>query len=617
MGILERPRQLWIPVGYTKTDFGRGNNSFLGIARLKPGVTVEQARAEMEAVGARVAAVYPKEDPEMSATVTPIGTFQMTRIRTTMLTLLAAVAFVLLIACVNVANLLLARGAARQKEFAVRRALGAAGPRIARQLMTESLLLALAGGVLGLALAAFGTRVLFRVFGLDGLNLPFRVIETLEMDSRVFAFAFTISCLTGILFGIAPAFSAWRDDVNDALKEGARGTSGAGNRVRHALVAIEVALALIVLCGAGLMIKSMSRLLGVDPGFNPKNVLALMMTLPQEEIYVGPPGFPRFCQDLENHVGAVPGVLEVSAAAHLPMRGAAGRSFLVEGKSPAEPGHWPGGNYTVTCPGYFHTVGIPVVRGREFNQQDTLHSPGVVVITEKMARDFWPGEDPLGRAILFEGKTRLTIVGIVRDVHIAGLDSPVRRELFRPYTQAGWPVMQIVVRTISNPYLFTEPIKRALADFAPDRPVSAIDTMEGLVQSSTGSRRLPMLLLSGFSVIAVVLAAVGIVGVVGHSVTQRTQEIGIRMALGAGNLDVLRGMLSGSMTWVLVGLIAGVAGSAGLTRVLSGMLYEVRPLDPPVLAYVSLILALVALLATYIPSRRAARIDPIAALRCE
>jgi putative ABC transport system permease protein len=614
------PRRLWVPVGYTKTDFGRQNNSFLAIARLKPGVTIEQAGAEMQAVAAQIAAAYPKEDENMGAAVLDMESFGMQRIRTTMVTLLAAVAFVLLIACVNVANLLLARGAARQKEFAVRRALGASGSRIARQLLTESLLLGLGGGAAGLALAFWATRVLFHVFRLGGLQLPLRVFESISMDTRVFFFALGISCLTGVLFGVAPALAAWRGDVNESLKEGGRGAQASGShRLRHALVAAEVALALMVLCGAGLMIKSMARLLGVEPGLDPKNVLVMSMTTPQEEIYVGPPGLPRFCQDLEDHAGSVPGVIGVGAASNLPMRGGAGRSFQVEGRPPAERGQVPGASYTVACPGYFRAMGIPIVKGREFTPRDTLTSPGVIVINERMAREFWPNEDPIGRAIRFEGADgpRLTIVGVSGDVRIEGLDAPVYRQFFRPYTQAGWPTMQIVVRTIATPMRFLDPVKRALADFAPDRPVSSVETMEDILDRSLGPRRLPMLLLSGFAVIALTMAAVGIVGVVAHSVTQRTQEIGIRMALGAATADVLRLIVRGSMVWVFAGLAAGVAGSAALTRLLGGMLYEVRPLDPVVLASVAAVLAIVALLASYLPARRAARIDPISALRCD
>ena len=613
------PRRLWVPVGYTKTDFGRGDNSFISIARLKPGVSVAQAKAEMEAVGANVAAEYPKEDADMSATVIPLAEFGLEGLRATLITLLAAVAFVLLIACVNVANLLLARGAGRRKEFAIRLALGAPASRIARQLLTENSLLALAGGAAGLAVAAVSTRLLFFAFKL-GDSATCRCAPSIpspwtaaSSPSRWWSPASPACCSAS-----RPAVTALRTNVNEPLKEGGR-TPGAGGhtRLRQVLVASEVALALVVLSGAGLMIKSMSRLLGVDPGLNPKNVLTMRVSVPQEEIYVGPPGLPRFCQDLDEHAGAIPGVFSVGAVAHLPFQGNAGRSFQIEGRPPADPGHLPGANYSVACPNYFRTLGIPILKGREFTAQDTVSAPGVIVINERMAHDFWPNEDPVGRAIRLGGSDgpRLTVVGVVGDVHFQGLDAPVRRQFFRPYMQAGWPMMNIVVRSIATPEIYTTPVKQALATVLPDLPVSEIETMEAVVHDSTGSRRFPMLLLSVFSVLALVLAAVGIVGVVGHSVAQRTHEIGIRMALGAGTVDVLRLMVNSSMLWVLVGLVTGVAGSAALTQLLAGMLYGVRPLDPVVLGGVALLLARRGP-AGQLLCRRAARPESTPSQRC-
>jgi len=610
-------RQLWVPVGYTEGDRYRGAQSFISFARLKPGVTVAQARAEMEGIGTRLSQQYPADDANMSATVMPMGDFGLESLRRIVWALFGAVGFVLLIACVNIANLLLARGATRQKEFALRQALGAAGFRIARQLLTESLLLALLGGVCGLVLAVWGTSLLPAMFPEGGLNLPLRQLDTIPVDRWVLGFTLLASCLTGILFGLVPAVSALRGDVSEPLKEGGRGsTAGRGSRLRHALVASEVALALVVLAGAGLMIQSMSRLLGVDPGFNPRNVLTMQMSLPQEDLYNGPPGHPRFCQDLDERVSAIAGVTAVGAVGHLPMEGDAGRSFAVEGQPDPGRGHRPGASYSVACPNYFKALGVPVLAGREFTHQDTVAAPAVAIVNQTMAQKYWPKESPVGRRIL-EDDSWLTVVGVVADVRNWGLDSGNQPQFFRPYTQAAWPVMSVVVRTVAAPMSYMPAIKKALSEVEPDRPVSDIETMQNVVQDSLGSRRFPTLLLSAFALLALVLAAVGIVGVVSYSVAQRTHEVGIRMALGARAVDVLKLMVSGTMTWVAVGVGVGVAGSLGLTRLLGTLLYDVKPSSPIVLASVSLVLTCVGLVASYIPARRAAKVDPMVALRYE
>jgi putative ABC transport system permease protein len=612
-------RQLWVPVGYTEGDKGRDSNSFIAFARLKPGVTVAQAQAEMEGIGTRLAQAYPTQNPGMSAMVIRMSDYGLEGLRTAMLALFAAVGFVLLIACVNVANLQIARGATRQKELAIRRALGAGGPRIAQQLLTESVLLALVGGVCSLILAMWSMRLLPVILPAQAIHLPLRPLDVISLDGRVFGFALLVSCLTGILFGVAPAVSALRGDVTKPLKEGGRGSTASRSRLRHALVASEVALSLVVLCGAGLMIKSMARLLGVDPGFSPNNVLTMQMSLPQEDLYNGPPGIPRFCQDLDQRVTTIPGVVSVGAVAMLPLEGNAGRGFQIEGRPAADRANMPNADYSPACPNYFHTLGVPVLKGREFTHQDTVTSPGVILVNETMAHRWWENEDPIGRAIRLGGPDgpRLTIVGIVGDVRHWGLDEQIRPQFFRPYPQAAWPVMNIVVRTTSHPASFTAVVRKALAEVLPDRPVSEVETMDDIVRDSVGPRHFPTILLGTFALLALILAAVGIIGAVSYSVAQRTHEIGVRIALGARPLDVLKLIVSGSMKWVLAGIGFGIVSSLGLMRLLGILLYEVKPTNPGVLGIVALLLAGVALLASYIPARRAAKVDPMVALRYE
>ncbi len=619
-----RERELFVPIGYTQGDKDRTSNSFVAISRLKPGVTLAQANAELAAIGQRLANEYPNQDQRMGVMATPLTLFEMGGIGATLLALLVAVGFVLIIACVNVANLLLARGASRVREFAVRSALGATRRRLVSQLITESLLLGLLGGAAGLLVASVALS-LFTPFLPGSLrSMPFRQLGSISIEGRVFIFALLLSCVASILFGLVPALGARPNHLFDALKESAgRGlTSVGGNRLRHVLVAGEVALALIILTGAGLMIDSMARLLAVNPGLNPKNVLVTSVSTKQDNMYYSPPVDAHFCQEITRQIGAIPGVVSVGAVAHLPIGGgSAGRGFVIEGAPPFAPGNQPGAGYSVACPNFFRTMGIPIIEGREFTDADTVNAAGVIVIDEAMARRYWPKQDPVGKHIKIGGADSknpwLTIVGVTADFRRDGLDKLPRPLFYRPFTQAAWPSMNIVLRTESAPEAFEKPVREALAQLGGNYPPSNMSTMEQIVSDSLGSRRFPMFLLSAFALLALALSAVGIAGVVSYSVIQRTHELGIRMALGARPADVLKLVLGGSMSWALGGVAIGILGALGLTHLMGGLLYDVRPGDPLILGGTAAVLLLVALLACYIPARRAMKVDPMVALRYE
>jgi predicted permease len=615
--------RLWVPIFYTQGDQERGLPSFLCIARLKPDVTMEQARSKMNIIGLGLAQQYPKENAGKSATVVPIGEVGVKDQRSAWLTLLLVAGFVLLIACVNVANLLMARGAVRQRELAIRSALGSGRLRMIRQLLTENLLLAFAGGFSGILVAIWTSKLLLKALPDNLRSVPFRSLDSVIIDYKVLAFAWGVTCLTGVLFGLAPALIHSNRNVNESLGEGNRGTTGGGGtKLRLSLVVIEVALVLIVLSGAGLMAQSMMRLLKVAPGLDPHNVLTMDMSLPQENIYYGPPAHPQFAHDLQEQAGSIPGVISVSAVSHLPMGGGqAGRAFVIEGRPDPGGGNQTGGGYSVVCPNYFRTMGIRLLSGREFTERDSQNAPGVIVINESLSKEYWPDENPIGKRIKIVNSNSdepwLTIVGVAQDVRQGGLARQPQGEFFRPYSQAAWPVMTIVVRTASGTGAFIKPIKQALARVEPEHGVSGIRTMEEVLRDSLGAWRFPMLLLLAFSFVALVLAAVGISGVVSFSVSQRTREIGVRMALGANRRDVLRLVLNRSMGAAMLGVALGLVGSFALTRFLAGLLYEVKPMDPVVLGTVALLLSGVALLAGYLPARRATKVDPMIALRCE
>jgi predicted permease len=616
-------RALWVPGSYTDNDQDRASHSFICIARMKPEITLVQAAAEMDTIGRRLMQQYPKENSGNTAQALSLAGYGLEDAQKTLVTLFAAVAFILLIACVNVANLMLSRSASRQKELSVRRVLGAPSRRILRQLLTESLILSLVGGVAGLALAVAGVRLLGTILPGYMTLVPLRPVTEVHLDTKVFLFALAISCVTGIVSGLAPALVAYRSSLNESLKESAgRGSTETGkHRLRHILVAAEVALALVVVAGAALLVTSVTRILSVNPGFDPRNVLAMDITTPQVNLYVGPPSNPLYCQELRQHLGAVPGVLSVSSISNIPLEGRAGRIFTVEGETDSDPEHRHGAWYSVACPDFFRTLGIPILEGRDFNDRDTVNSAGVVIISQDIAKRYWNGKDPLGSKLKIGGidsdEPWLTVVGVSKDVRGRGLDRDINPIFYRPFTQAGWPSMRILARTASSPMAYSLLIKRALAEINPDAPASQFRTVEDVVTNSVGDRRFPMLLLSVFALLALTLAAVGIYGVVSYGVSQRTQEIGIRMAFGAKPSNVLGLVVGGSLKWTIGGVAFGLLGAYCTGKLLSGLLYRISASDPFLLFGVSFLLLGVALLASYIPARRAMRVDPIVALRYE
>ena len=610
---------VWVPIQFTWQDRGRNAHSFYAAARLGEGVSLEAARTELAAIARRVTEGQQDDTGNHWATITPMADLGIAPLRPTLVALLGAVALVLLIACVNVANLMLVQAAARQREFAIRAAVGASRARIAAQLLTEGLLLAGLGGAAGVLLAWVGTRGMSGSLPAAIQFAPFRNAGDVPLDGRVLAFTSIVVLLTGLLFSLAPMFGAARTQPGIALK--AAGDRGTGRLawMRHGLVAAELALAVIVLFGAGLMIKSVARLVSVDPGLDPGRVLVMDIALPQPDTY-GAPVRTTFCDDVQREIGSLPGVRAVGATSHLPLSGAnAGRGLTIEGRPVPPPDQAVSANYRLTCPGYFAALGIPLVRGRDFSAADTLASPGVVIINEEMARRYFEGQDPLGQRIKLgpagSSNPWMTVVGIARDVRHFGLDSPIRREIFRPYSQAVWPSMTITVKAAAEPLNLAAPVRAALARIDPEQPVSRVRTMEDVVAESIGGRRFPMLLLAIFSAVALALAAIGVYGVVSYLVSQRTRELGIRVALGARRPQVMQLVVGGSLRPIAAGLAAGVAGAMAAARLLSTLLYAVAPWDPAVMSGIVGILGVTAAVACWLPARRAATIDPLVALR--
>ncbi len=616
--------QLWVPWPVRAESLApRGSRFMRVIARLKPGVTFQGAQADMDTIARRLEREY-REDKGVTAYLVPAGQQITGSVRPALLVLLGAVGFVLLIGCANLANLLLARSAAREKEFAIRTALGASRFRLVGQLLTESLLLSLLGGAFGLLLAGWGIEFLRT---LAATEIP--RAQDIGLDAGVLRFTLGLSLLTGLAFGLIPALQSSKGRINESLKGGGRGlaTGMRGRRVRDFLVVWEMALALVLLVGAGLLIDSFLRLRAVNPGFNPDSVLTCKIPLPSAK-YKNPQ-IASFFQQLLERVRALPGVKAAGATMTLPLqyRGGGYWSGLnIEERPAATRESIPIVSFVQVTPGYFRAMGIPILKGRPFSEQDNSdQSPKVVIINATLARRFFPEVDPIGRGICMgEDPSKgpwLTVVGVVGDAALESLTDPRFPQVFSPHAQGvegGLSGnMELAVRTSSDPLSLAAMVRDQVHQLDKDQSVADIRTLAQVVNASLAQPRLNTLLLAAFAALAVLLAATGLYGVMAYSVAQRTREIGIRMALGAERQDVLRLVVKHALVLTLIGVGVGLVAASALTHFLSSMLYGVKPIDPLTFGIVSLTLAAVALLASYIPARRATKVDPITALRYE
>jgi putative ABC transport system permease protein len=612
--------ELWAPVSQGFGFTNRRGHYLNVIARLKPGVGLDQARAEMSRIAAALSRQYPEANADRGVRLVPLQEQVVGDVRLALLVLLGAVVFVLLIASTNVANMLLARAASRRKEIAIRTALGAGRWRLVRQLLTESLLLSLVGGTLGLLLALWGVDLLV-AFGPS--DLP-RVKEV-AVDGRVLAFTFAVSVLTGLVFGLMPALQSSRPELNETLKEGGRSATGgaARRRVRSSLVVAEVALSLVLLIGAGLLLKSFFRLRAVNPGFNPHGVLTMQIDLSGPNYQKGSQ-LTAFRDQLLERVEALPGVEAAATASAVPVAPDANfwrLSFAIEGQTP-DPANRLIAYYNGISPDYFRVMQIPLLRGRAFDEHDMRNAPGVVIVNETLARTYFPGSDPIGRRITLNDENPkeedwATIVGVVKDTKPRELSGEPVAEMYMPYAQQPEPNMALMIRTAGRPDAVAAAVRREVLAIDHDQPVYGVRTLPAVMSEAVATPRFRTYLLGVFAALALVLAVVGIYGVMSYAVTQRTHEFGIRMALGARGKDVLKLVVGHGMALALAGVLIGLAASFALTRVMAGLLYGVTPTDPLTFASLSLLLVAVALLACLVPARRAAKVDPVVALRYE
>jgi putative ABC transport system permease protein len=615
---VDQPKtDFWMPLAADPTVMSRNERrgiQFLRVvARLKDGVTLGQAQSEISTVAARLEQQYKENNTGLGYRVAGLHEEVVGNIRASLLMLLGAVGFVLLIACANVANLLLARATARHREIAIRTALGASRWRIVRQLLTESLLLSVAGGLVGLLLASWGIALLLAAMPTDVPRA-----QEIGLDARVLCFTLGVSLLSGLFFGLAPALQASRGDMNESLKEGSRGSTGGSfrNRVRSLLVVTEITLSMVLLVGAGLLVKSFMRVTHVSPGFETGRVLTVPITVPRVR-YGEPAQQKAFYRDVLERARAVPGVEAVGATNMLPLSGNdRTASFDIEGQ-PSTPDNQPDAGTRVVSPDYFRALGVPTLRGRVFTDRDADGQPLVLVVNDAFARRFMPGQDPTGRGIII-GDDTWRIVGVVGDVRHEGVDVPAEPEFYAPYLQSPERGMTLVLRTnASNPAAVTTGLREVVRSVDKDLYLPEARTMNQLLSDSLARRRFNTVLVGVFASVALLLAAIGIYGVISYTVTQRTHEIGIRVALGAQPRDVFRLIVGHGMILAAAGLALGFVGAVAVGRVMSGLLFEVGSHDPEVLGGITLLLAAVAFLACYIPARRATKVDPMIALRYE
>jgi putative ABC transport system permease protein len=607
-----QPTEVWIPLRQDYNKAGR-RSDFLGvIARLKADVSLEQARAEMKTIAAALEQQYPNSNAGWTTKTISLHERFFGDIRPALLVLMGAVCFLLLIACANIANLLLARSASRRKEVAIRAALGASRRRVVQQLLTESIILALAGGVFGLLLAVWGIEALV---ALAPSNIP--RLSSIGLDPQVLTFTLSVSLITGIIFGLLPALQASNPHLIDNLKEGGRDSSDTvrGNRLRGILAAAEIGLALVLLIGAGLMARSFNTLQNVDPGFDPARVLTTQMLLPGAR-YGEDPKVIDFTNRFVEQVSAMPGVEAVGIIDTVPLSGGGNvLSFTIEGAPPVGEDEASDAEAFSASGSYFKAMGIPLKRGRLFNEQDTVEAPGVMLISETMARRYFQNEDPIGKRVTFGGPWS-TVVGIVGDVHHGGLNEEPYPQIYVAATQQPSNLFTLVART-SVPGSVIPAIRSQVRQMDADLPLFNINSMEQLLSNSISRPRFNALLIGLFAVVALILASVGIYGVISYSVTQRQHEIGIRMALGAKSQDIMKMVLNQGLKLAGAGVICGLGAAFGLTRLMSSLLYGVSATDPLTFLGIAALLTLVALVACYIPARRATKVDPMEALRYE